>query len=400
MATVRSFGMGPEFQKVGVAGGAAPKSNVIPASPPPAQSPADPSDSIGFSIANQAPQTAPAPALPEVPTSAEPARSPAVPPTLVDSKGPTLVSENLYSFAGGGLVVLDEPASSAPPQVTSGIPSERECKIGYKEDFVSGNSVRFMHSGSSLFFHAKGSLFAEKPVQLAVSGGGSQPAPKTVEFLNNLAQELGDKAGYVTTGMTHEPGTIDSTLTKICQDQGSPQLPLIADKDVGYAVSNPSFDESKWQQTPKYALQSDQSLASMREVVANSHLITDGGDRTTVSEFIRSIDTEKPVVLFVNNESGKPTLGPDLNDVQNPAALIASALTTGVSKIPGIELDSYGIPKNKGALEIDYWLDRFADKSPEQMLKSPSNPKGLVLIVDAKDPQAAQKAAEHLQEKR
>ena len=369
MAIIRTFGMGPEFQKVGVAGGVAPQRNLTPASTPPAQSPADPSDSIGLSFAPQPPHTPPASTIHEGPTFPEPTRSPSVTQPLVESKSPTLVSEGLYSFAGGGLVMLDEPATSAPAQVTKGIPSERECNINYKEDFISGNSVRFMHSGSSLFFHAKRSLFAEKPIQLAVSGGGSQPAPKTVEFLNNLAQELGDKAGYVTSGHTHEPGTIDSTLTKICQDQGCPQLPLIADKDVGYAVSNPSFDERKWQQTPKYALQTDKSLASMREVVANSHLITDGGDRTTVTEFIRSIDTGKPVVLFVNTESGQPTLGPNTKDVQNPAALIASALTTGVSKIPGIELDSHGIPKNEGALEIDYWLDRFSDKSPEQMLR-------------------------------
>lgn len=297
-------------------------------------------------------------------------------------KFPMEIGPGIFTLANGGLALIDE--SQLPqPKYPVGLPSERQVPPNVSNEAVASHNIRFMHEGSGLFFHAKNSLFADRPVQLAVAGGPGPVDSATQKFLEQLGRELGPQTGYLTRngGLS---GGLDSTVAKICQQQGAAQLALTTDAQISQPGSSIEL-EPYWQATPKYSLPSQKSTVEFGALVSNSQLFTGTGDNDCVDEFIRCVENRKPTVLLVDSQAGQPLFDEKSQQILNPSRFLANALNgAGV------------LSNNSAKATLDRWLQMYAPMSTTEMLKSPQNPAGLVLILEAHDPHAAQKAAQHL----
>jgi hypothetical protein len=268
--------------------------------------------------------------------------------------------------------------------------------LGVSGDFASENNVRFMNTGSSLFYHAH-NLFEGKSVRLATTGYGEGPAgyaESTQGFFHKLGEALqGDLALVARPGA----GELSDALSSVAQKQDLPILYMTDDASLGLSCQpGPDVDAEKLKAAPKFSLSDRSDLQAMTGTVANRLLVT-GGDKEVIHDFIRSVDRGEPVVLLTNSQNPGPVFDEASSKLLRAPEFLAGMLTTGHESL-GLSSDgSHGVPKNPVVYSIGRWLDMEAPQSPAQLVKTADNPNGLVLILDAQDPEAAQKAAAHLQ---
>jgi hypothetical protein len=201
--------------------------------------------------------------------------------------------------------------------------------------------------------------------------------------------------GLITSPTLDQAGIIDEATTRVAQEQNVPVLYITADEYLQYGKNvPPGVDEQKFRDTPKFSMANAEAYSRFTGVLSNSFLVT-GGRNQAVSYFRNNIDKGNPVVILNNSDVNAPAFDEKKGRVENASSFLTTMLTNGVKGL-GVETGEYGIPKNQFVQDFDRWLDLESPKSAQKLLNTPDNPNGLVLILDAKDPDAAKKAAAHL----
>ena len=343
---------------------------------------------------SKVPASAPEPA-PQESSPAPEAKAPSS-----QSNAPTALGGEFFMTGLGGLAQIEAtPEVVGPPgggPVSERSVSEASLKeVGVDGEFVRGNNVRFMHTGSALFYHGQ-SQFEGKSVRLATAGFGEGPAgyaETTQNFMNQLGDALnGDFALVARPGS----GELSDALSLTAQRQNAPILYLTDDASLGVSCQpGPGVDAEALKAAPKFSLPKREDVQSMTGVLTNRLLVTGGGNEV-ISDFIRSIDLGNPVVLLTDSGNPGPSFDESSGKLLKAPEFLAGMLTTGHESL-GLSSDGpYGVPSHPAVYNVGRWLDMEAPKSPAELVKTAENPAGLVLILDAQDPQAAQKAAAHL----
>lgn len=328
-----------------------------------------PSDSFALSAGIPAPAPAPAPVSPPAPVASKVVASvPAAPPSPVTIG--MLSDDGLATESAGPspFGVLERPMGPSDLAALELTPEK-----------VKAHNILFL----LLPEQAQGyfdQLMGDKHVHLATAGYSAPPQgyeEPTRRFLDELSEKLGDDVGFVTSP-TADKGSIDAITSEVGQGRSLPIGYVTADSYLTYVNPDhfpPSIDKELFAAAPKFSMPDGAEYSRGTAVLSNASLVT-GGRNAAVTDFMNAMRSGNKAVVLTNPDIVNPAWDPAKNRVDNASAYLA-ALAGG--KTEGIPMDH---PFNQ---EVGRF---FADHQGAVGRN--------LLLVDASDPQASQKAAAFL----